>query len=190
MTPMATNNAIWLADVLGAEGLDVVEFPGWQQRGHGDFGDIWGVICHHTGADEAPPEFVAIGTPTLAGPLSQVHVAQDAILTVVAAGVAWHAGAGRYPGLSTDRAHLHTIGVYAVNTGTEGWSSTQYEALVCCCAAIVRKLGQPASHVIGNKERSAAKWDPGALEMPRFRADIAERLDAGQPRGAAEDANF
>ena len=44
-----TGDPVWLADVLRAEGIKVVEYPGWKDRGHGDMGTIWGVVAHHTG---------------------------------------------------------------------------------------------------------------------------------------------
>ena len=44
---------IWLAEVLRAEGIDVVEFPGWRRRGHGVFKDVRGVMVHHTGSNTA-----------------------------------------------------------------------------------------------------------------------------------------
>ena len=92
-------NPVWLADVLRAAGLYVVEFPGWRRRGHGDFADLRGVMVHHTGSDTATAASIAYGFPELAGPLSQLHIARDGTVTVVAAGVAWHAGAGEHPWL-------------------------------------------------------------------------------------------
>jgi len=44
---------VWIADALRAEGANLVEYPGWQNRGHGDFKDIRGVMVHHTGSDNA-----------------------------------------------------------------------------------------------------------------------------------------
>lgn len=70
---------------------------------------------------------------------------------VVAVGVAWHAGQGSWPGLPTNNANFHTIGIEAENNGTEGWSAAQYWAYVKCCAAICRKLGYGADRVIGHK---------------------------------------
>ncbi len=172
---------VWLADVLRAEGLRVVEFPGWRERGHGDFGDIWGVICHHTGGSNTPPSEIAYGLPTLEGPLSQLHLARDGTVTVVAVGVAWHAGRGSYPGLPTDNANYYTIGIEAANNGTEGWTDVQYDAYVGCCAAILRKIGYGSERVIGHKEwaRVQGKWDPGQMDMVKFRADVADRLEGG-----------
>ncbi len=90
-TKIWTGDPVWIADVLRAEGVKLVEFPGWQNRGHGDFKDIRGVMVHHTGSDNASAASIANGRPDLPGPLSQLHIARDGTVTVVAVGVAWHA---------------------------------------------------------------------------------------------------
>ncbi|MDA2890591.1 N-acetylmuramoyl-L-alanine amidase [Mycolicibacterium sp. BiH015] len=179
---------VWLADVLRAEGLDVTEFPGWRDRGHGDFKNIRGVMAHHTGSDTASAASIAYGRPDLAGPLSQLHIARDGAVTVVAAGVAWHAGVGMYPWLPANMGNWHTIGIECANSGTNpsaphrrNWPDAQYFALVGSCAAICRRLGQPATRVIGHKEyagRAQGKWDPGAIDMDRLRSDIAAQIGA------------
>lgn len=38
----------WLPDALKIAGLKVSLVDGWQDRGRGDVGRIFGVICHHT----------------------------------------------------------------------------------------------------------------------------------------------
>ena len=45
---MGGYSLLWLPDVLRSAGLEVEELEGWQTRGHGDVGDIRGVMCHHT----------------------------------------------------------------------------------------------------------------------------------------------
>ncbi len=186
-----TGDPVWLADVLRAEGIKVVEYPGWKDRGHGDMETIWGVVAHHTGNNPPGnnPGYIA-NHPSL-GLCSQIHLSRDGVATVVGVGVAWHAGSGSYPGLPTNGANERTIGIEAENNGTEGWSPAQYEAYVRCCAAILRKVGQPASHAIGHKEWAGAaqgKWDPGGMDMNKFRADIQARIDNKQeaPVGSSE----
>lgn len=186
-----TGDPVWLADVLRAEGIKVVEYPGWKDRGHGDMGTIWGVVAHHTGNNPPGnnPGYIA-NHPSL-GLCSQIHLSRDGVATVVGVGVAWHAGSGSYPGLPTNGANERTIGIEAENNGTEGWSPAQYDAYVRCCAAILRKIGQPASHAIGHKEWAGAaqgKWDPGGMDMNKFRADIQARIDNKQeaPVGSSE----
>lgn len=172
--------------MLRAEGLDPVEFPGWRTRGHGDFKDIRGVMVHHTGSNTAGAASIANGRPDLAGPLSQLHIARDGTVTVVAAGVAWHAGVGMYPWLPTNMGNWHLIGIECANTGTSpsaphrrNWPDAQYFALVRSCAAINRRLGQSSARTIGHKEyagRAQGKWDPGAIDMDILRRDIAEQI--------------
>lgn len=183
-----TGNPTWLAEVLRAEGLDPVEFTGWRHRGHGTFKDIRGVMVHHTGSDRASAASIAEGRPDLAGPLSQVHIARDGTVTVVAAGVAWHAGVGMYPWVPANMGNWHLIGIECANSGTSpsaphrrNWPDAQYFALVRCCAAINRRLGQNAARTIGHKEyagRAQGKWDPGGIDMDLLRRDIAEQLSA------------
>jgi hypothetical protein len=182
-----TGDPVWLADVLRAEGVTIVEFRGWRNRGHGDFKDIRGVMVHHTGSDTASAASIAQGRPDLTGPLSQLHIARDGTVTVVAAGVAWHAGVGTYPWLPTNMGNWHTIGIECANTGTSptaahrtNWPAAQYDALVRSCAAINHRLAQNASRTIGHKEyagRAQGKWDPGAIDMDILRIDIQARID-------------
>lgn len=181
-----TGNPTWLAAVLRAEGIDPVEFDGWRERGHGDFKDIRGVMVHHTGSDRASAASIAGGRPDLAGPLSQLHIARDGTVTVVAAGVAWHAGIGMYPWVPANMGNWHLIGIECANTGTSptaphrrNWPDAQYFALVRCCAAINRRLHQTSARTIGHKEyagRAQGKWDPGGIDMDILRRDIAEQL--------------
>ncbi|MDY6995061.1 MAG: peptidoglycan-binding domain-containing protein [Actinomycetota bacterium] len=192
--PAWRGDPVWLPEVLRAEGLEVAEFPGWRQRGHGDFKDIRGVMVHHTGSDFATAASIAGGRPDLAGPLSQLHIDRSGAVTVVAAGVAWHAGVGMYPWLPVNMGNWHTIGIECANSGTgpfaphrQNWPDAQYFALVGSCAAISRRLGQPAGRTIGHKEyagRAQGKWDPGAIDMDRLRADVARQIGA-VPRATA-----
>lgn len=186
-----TGDPIWLADVLRAQrpALTVRELPDWQQYGHGDFRDIWGVMVHHTGNANADAMSIRNGRPDLKGPLSQLHIAQDGTVTVVAAGVAWHAGAGSYPGLPTDYANWHTIGIEcawprdtSLNPATqtrERWPDAQIIAMRDTVAAILAKLGYGTERVIGHKEwagRAQGKWDPGNLDMNWFREEVGKAL--------------
>ena len=181
-----TGDPIWLADVLRAGGGRPVEYPGWRDRGHGDFSDIRGVMVHHTGSDTAGAASIAAGRPDLPGPLSQLHIAQDGTVTVVAVGVAWHAGVGMYPWLPTNMGNWHMIGIECANSGTgpraphrTNWPDAQYDALVGSCAAINRRLAQNSTRTIGHKEYaglSQGKWDPGAIDMDILRSDIQTRI--------------
>uniref|UniRef100_UPI000AAF0673 peptidoglycan recognition protein family protein n=1 Tax=Nocardia acidivorans TaxID=404580 RepID=UPI000AAF0673 len=186
----------WIPEVLRNAGLEVREYPGWHDRGHGDFGPIWGVICHHTGSYGESPRGIA-EHPEL-GLASQLHLSPEGVYTICGAGIAWHAGAGSYPGLPDDAANQYTIGIEAANNGGgkpdlphrygDVWPAAQYNAYVRGVAAILDHLGLPASRAIGHKEWAGAeqgKWDPGAIDMNLFRADVARAMsgDLTAPEG-------
>lgn len=189
-SPGWTGDPVWLADTLRAYNkprLKVAELPDWKLYGHGDFRTIWGIMVHHTGSARADAMSIRVGRPDLQGPLSQLHIAQDGTVTVVAAGVAWHAGRGSYPGLPTDNANWHTIGIECawprdttITPATqtrERWPDAQIIAMRDTCAAILNKLGYGADRVIGHKEwagRAQGKWDPGNLDMGWFRGEVAK----------------
>jgi len=190
-TPMAgwTGDPIWLADVLRAQkpALKVKELPDWEQYGHGDMRAITHVMLHHTGSARADAMSIRNGRPDLPGPLSQLHIAQDGTVTVVAAGVCWHAGMGSYPGIPTDLANYHTIGIEcawprdtSITPATqtrERWPDAQIIAMRDTCAAILTRLGFGPDRVIAHKEwagRSQGKWDPGNLSMEWFRSEVAK----------------
>ena len=192
-----TGDPVWLADVLRAEGVDLVEYPGWRSRGHGDFKDIRGVMVHHTGSDNTSAASIAEGRPDLRGPLSQLHIARDGTVTIVAVGVAWHAGVGMYPWLPTNMGNWHLVGIECANSGTSptaphrrNWPDAQYFALVRCCAAINRRLAQTSARTIGHKEyagRAQGKWDPGAIDMDILRGDIQDVIGRCPQTGSDPD---
>lgn len=184
-----TGDPLWLAEVLRAQKplLKVRELDGWRQSGHGDYRSIWGVMIHHTGNARETAESIRRGRPDLPGPLSNLHIAPDGTVTVVAAGVCWHAGAGEYPGLPTNNANWHVIGIEcawpmdttitSATAGREPWPEAQMDAMVGSVAAILDRLGFDASRVISHKEwggRAQGKWDPGGVSMRTFRARVTD----------------
>lgn len=194
------SDPVWLADVLRAAGLNCDIYPGAFNRGHGDFGGIWGVVCHHTGANGASAASIA-QHPTL-GLASQLHLDQSGKFTLCGVGIAWHAGRGSWPGIARDNANQVTIGIEAANDGggrpglphRSSWPDAQYNSYVTGVAAILNHLGDDSSRAIGHKEWAGAeqgKWDPGAIDMNIFRADVAaaqERLRHPAPvRNAIDD---
>ena len=184
-----TGDPIWLAEVLKAQEprLKVRELPDWQQYGHGDYRNLWGVMAHHTGNARETAESIRRGRPDLPGPLSNLHIAPDGTVTVVAAGVCWHAGMGSYPGIPTNNANFHLIGIEcawpsdtSITPATqtrERWPDPQIIAMRDTVAAILSKLGFGPDRVIAHKEwagRSQGKWDPGNLDMNWFRNEVGK----------------
>ena len=174
------SDPVWLFDVVKAAGLPVREIAGWRDRGHDDFGSIWGIVAHHTGSNAASAQSIAFH-PEL-GLASQLHLSRTGVVTICGVGVAWHAGQGSWPGIATNNANMVTIGIEAANAGQE-WPDVQYDAYVRLCAAILNKLGLPSSRVIGHKEWGAiqGKWDPGAINMDAFRRNVATAQKGSLP---------
>jgi hypothetical protein len=177
-----------LAAACRKSGLRVFELPGWSTRGRpastGGF-DPRGVLVHHTGSSRDDTEFVdwmaTVGRSDLPAPLCQLALSRNGTVYVCAAGRANHGGTAQATGPmpSGDGNSLY-IGIEALNTGSEGWTDTQYDAYVALCAALCSHYNWPATHVRAHRETSiTGKWDPGLLDMDRFRTDIATRMKKG-----------
>lgn len=182
------SDPVWLPEVLRAAGLRCDIYPGAFDRGHGDFGNIWGVVCHHTGSFGETPRGIA-EHPSL-GLASQLYLSPDGIYTLCGVGVAWHAGSGAWPGLPTNGANQYTIGIEAANDGGGSpgkphhvpWSDRQYNAYVIGVSAILTKLGQPESHSLDHKDWAGpaqGKWDRGGIDPNIFRADVGRLMRGG-----------
>ncbi len=181
----------WLYDVLRAElGTDNVRaLSGWETRGHGDFKDVRGVMNHHTGNDRETAQSIANGRPDLPGPLSNWHTSPDGMVTVVAAGVCWHAGAGSYPWLPTNMGNWHLLGAenawpYIRPDGSydrhHPWPKAQVIAMRDATAAALGYLGYLQDRGIDHKEYAGAaqgKWDRGFMDPGWFRGEVRKDLD-------------
>ena len=192
-----SGDPVWLEDVLRpALGDRLKTLDGWKTDGvGGTMGNIWGVIWHHTGNAAETPQSISQGRPDLAGPLAQIHIAPDGIVTIVAVGPCNHAGAGSWPGLPTDGANAYTIGIECAwprNTALtedtanqERWPDAQIISMRDVGAALTKHLGVPVSHNISHREwarfgpagQRQYKWDPGNLDMDWFRGEIQKDID-------------
>lgn len=192
-----SGDPVWLEDVLRpALGDRLKTLNGWKTDGvGGTMGNIWGVIWHHTGNAAETPQSISQGRPDLQGPLAQIHIAPDGIVTIVAVGPCNHAGAGSWPGLPTDGANAYTIGIECAwprNTALteetanqERWPDAQIISMRDVGAALTKHLGVPVSHNISHREwarfgpagQRQYKWDPGNLDMDWFRGEIQKDID-------------
>lgn len=191
-TPVGwTGDPTWLADVVRPAVDKFVEYPGWRTRGHGDFKDIRGIMVHHTGGP-ASALSIAEGSPDLAGPLSQFHLAKDGTVTLTAGGVAWHAGMGSYPWLPTNMGNWHLIGIECegpltpgitpATQGRERWPDVQVIALRNLCAAILLKLQYGSDRLLGHKDyagRAQGKWDPWNMDVTSWLAGEVDKRMRG-----------
>lgn len=174
----------WLPKVLTDAGLKVSLVPGWENRGLGDVGSIFGVICHHTGVRNPKqlnmPTLNSLingrkaepGLAALPGPLAQLGLGRDGTYFVIAAGRAAHAGKGSFMGIS---GNLRFIGIEAESAGTpnEPWPQIELEAYHRGVAAILTHLGKDSTFCVGHKEYAPGRKDDPNLNMKDFRSAVA-----------------
>lgn len=172
----------WLPKVLREAGLKVTEQSGWQFRGHGDMGNVRGILCHHTAGSRsgnAPSvKIVTYGRPDLSGPLAQLVLGRDGTFYVIAAGRAYHAGKGSWNGITDGNSSF--IGIEAENSGRpdDPWPLVQMGAYARGCAAILKYLKQKPIMCAGHKEYALPKGrkiDP-TFDMATFRQAIATEM--------------
>lgn len=180
-SPMAYS-LTWLPDVLRAAGLEVEEVPGWQSRGHREFGKPLGVLCHNTGTPGSSGDMPTLnvlvnGRSDLAGPLSQLGLGRSGKFYVVCAGLGYHAGSGGWKEITDGNTHL--IGIEAENAGDGSpWPAVQMDAYRRGVAAILQHIGRSADYAIGHKEWTPRKDDP-TFDMNQFRRDVATLMAGG-----------
>ena len=186
----------WLPKVLTDAGLKVSLVPGWESRGLGDVGSIFGVICHHTGVKNPNklnmPTLNSLrdgrkaepGLAALPGPLAQLGLGRDGTYFVIAAGRAAHAGKGNFQGVSGNR---RFIGIEAENAGTPTdfpWPAVQLDAYHRGVAAILKHLGKDSSFCVGHKEYAPGRKDDPDLNMTEFRTAVAGFISGATPTPA------
>ncbi|NBE85122.1 golvesin C-terminal-like domain-containing protein [Micromonospora rubida] len=178
----------WLADVLRAAGVQVVEEGDWRNRARpGDFAPI-GVLWHHTASTSSatnphPALNICInGRPDLAGPLCQALVDYHGVFHLISAGRCNHAGASRGSGpIPAGDGNTLMIGWEIDYNGVnQEMTSAQYSACVAATAAVLTRLGRDASHARGHRETSTSgKIDPSFIDLDVMRADVAARMSGG-----------
>lgn len=172
----------WMGDVLRSAGMTVVETPGWQMRGHDQFGPAKGVLLHHTAGphtgDMPSLKTLIQGRPDLAGPLCNLGLSREGTWYCVAAGKAYHAGAGQWHDVKpTYWGNSQMIGIEGENCGTvdDPWPAVQMDALRRGVAALLTHIRAPAMMVAGHREYATPagrKIDP-LFDMHEFRESIA-----------------
>lgn len=179
----------WLPEVLTRAGLKISEVEGWQNRGRGDMGRVFGVICHHTAGPRTlnMPSLKTLingrgGSKPLPGPLAQLGLARDGTYFIIAAGRANHAGTGSFRDPATGRllanGNSNFIGIEAENTGLPNdspWPAVQVEAYQRGVAAILKHVRQTSDFCLGHKEWAGPrKPDPAGFDMADFRGRVAQ----------------
>lgn len=181
----------WLPEVLKKAGLKVSLVPGWETRGRGDVGQIFGVLCHHTAGPRIGnmPSLNTLikgrgGSKPLPGPLAQLGLGRDGTYFVIAAGRAIHAGKGKWQGVVNGNTNF--IGIEAENTGLPSdfpWPEVQMDAYRRGVAAILTRIGKAADFCAGHKEYAkpdGRKPDPD-FDMKAFRTGVIAILSGAAP---------
>ncbi len=179
----------WLPEVLEDAGLKVAEQPGWRTRGRREIGPVKGVICHHTagGLTGIMPSLGVLidGLPQLNGPLSQLGLGRDGTFFVIAAGLANHAGKGKWQGIASGNSSF--IGIEAENTGhTTGpkadlWPDVQIDAYRRGVAAILTRIGADVIMCCGHKDYAPGRKPDPTFDMDDFRQQVAAIMAGDAP---------
>lgn len=185
-----------LDKAVARSGLEVIGLTGWRTRKSNGGEDYQGILVHHTGSWDDLTDakndleyawwMAAQGRPDLPPPLTNLALSAELRVYLSAAGNANHAGEARASGpmpAAKDGSRIF-IGIEAMNSGSQGWDSeatlpsgeviTYFEGYARLCASICYYYGWDASRVRAHKETSVTgKWDPGLLDMEKFRDRIA-----------------
>lgn len=183
------------------------EVDGWRTRGRDDetglrFGPVYGCVTHHTGSDgsdSANRSLIVNGRSDLPGPLAQFGLCDDGTVDIISIGRCNHAGGGdpdvlravknesydlKPPATDKHQGELGAVdgndcfyGVECYYSGGHPPTNQMYTSLVKLWAAICDHHGWSAKSVIGHKEWSDYKWDPGGFTMVGLRHDIAQALE-------------
>lgn len=206
-TPISADR---LVAALRAEGVHVVERPGWRthNRNHkGPFGPVNGVVIHHTvtSGTSNTVNIVERGYAGLPGPLCHGMIAKDGTVYLVGHGRTNHAGRGDGDVLraviaerglpaandaDTD-GNTHFYGFECENRGdgTDPWPKAQLEAIERAAAALCRAHDWSAASVIGHKEWQPGKVDPKGFTMSWLRERVASRLKSKPSSGGSSSGS-
>jgi len=168
--PMSGNGIYltWLADVLRAAGLTVVEVEGWQTRARSSGGfpsTPLGVQWHHTASQTSPEndiQWQVYGCDD--APVGNMTLMRDASIWLIAAGAANTAGKGGPLTLSRgtiplDSANTRTVAMEVANSGVgEPWSEVQVNAYFAASNAINARLGNLPTDVFSHALGAGDGW--------------------------------
>lgn len=157
---------------------------GWAHRGHGITPVTWKAVLWHdtiTGPTWSREQLTGLlrdGRADLPGPIANVQLERDGDAVLIAAGRAYHAGAGRDTiGAGIQSGNLHTCGLEVANLGPdEPWTAKQYRWAVVFTAEL-------CGLAIGHYEWTTRKGDPWTVDMDQARRDVAAYLEEDDMAG-------
>jgi len=180
--------ALWLPDAVRSQGLTCVLVPAWDTRGHGGFRALEIVVGHHTGTsqtakgDYPSQNVVTNGRADLAGPLCNVGLGRNGTVYVVAAGVAWHAGASTFAGFVD--LNSVSLGIEAESAGGGIWTPEQMEAYPRLVAGLLRYISRGVDRYCSHRTcatPAGRKPDPRGIEDSWMRTNAARFMTGSTP---------
>lgn len=179
--------AVWLADVLRAAGLTVVEDGGWKARGRDAFYPR-GVVVHATAGgtsqgNSSAWSVLVNGREGLAGPISQVMLERGTHRwRPVASGASNHVKVG-WAGPHRGFGNRELLGIeWHHNNLDEPVTEQALEVYARGVAAICRHLDLGVDRVVLHKEHQPGEKTDTIFDANAFRARVARHLN-----GTAED---
>jgi hypothetical protein len=196
-----------LADVARSTGLPTIEVDGWQHRSRSSGGYSGGqpsvVMCHHTASGPSSdgwPDVNYIATGSDIAPVSNLYLARDGTIYVIAAGATNTNGAGGpLGGVPEDSMNTSAIGIEAGNDGTgEPWPDIQQDAYVTlvrylCAAYDIDRCYHHQEWAPTRKVDCAgpSRWAAsGSWDYDAFRADLAGSVPPITPPGEDDDMAY
>lgn len=188
--------ALWLADAFRDAGLVIHPYADWENRGRttqGEF-DPQAVMWHHTVTKPTSPDadidaFLARGRSDLPGPLCNWSTNRDGSVSIIAAGVANHAGSGYFRGLTHNR---EFFGDEMKNLGTsvEPWPERQLESARLAAAVALNEIGKDHTWLTFHKNYAlpaGRKVDPHTLRISDEQTNVQAILEGGNMFTAHEE---
>lgn len=170
----------------------------------GEFGDMHGIVIHHTGSHGATADQCDIlwnGYGALPGPLCHAGIDINGIARLAGWGRANHAGLGDsaildhviredyglnktlHPTKADKDGNSVFYGFEIMCDGNIPMSDAQRKSIVRICAAICTHHNWGPESVIGHGEWQPGKWDPGAhgklIDMGAFRREVDQAIKEG-----------
>lgn len=167
------------------------------------FGPVYGCVIHHTGSDgpdSSNQSLIDRGRSDLPGPLAHSGLNDNGVIDMFTWKRANHAGGGDPDVLAAVKSENYGdyppppdkhqgepgaadgndvfYGLETYYSGSHPMTKVQYQSAVGWAAAICDFHGWSSKSVIGHKEWSDWKPDPGQVDMKKFRQDVQARLDA------------
>jgi hypothetical protein len=178
---------LWLADVLRAAGLNVVEVDGWKTRGSDSYGPLRGLVCHETrgsatSSDSGEIRVLVEGRVGLSGPIAQLYLSRTGVWHVVASGTCHHVKTG-WGGIHAGYGNDSLIGVEAAHAESEDWAAkpAQYDSYVRGGAAICKHMGWDVGLIVGHKEHQPGDKPDPEFSMNTFRNRVEDLQEDDMP---------